>query len=221
MSNGETYNPNLISESIDNANHIAIVPSRIAGPDAFCAAVGLYYMLLEREKQVSFIYPGRVPEVCSKMNLINLSEINADTSSRRLLVSIDYSGTPAAKVQYSTEDNVLHLVISPISNDFDSSRVKANIAGFDFDVVFMLGVQSITDLGRTYTDLQEEFRSSQIVNMDNTDVNTRHGHVNVIDTSVPNLSTLIFRLASKLELTPNSKASRALLVGMTYKEPLS
>ena len=36
---------NLISELIKNAGNIAVVPSKVAGGDAYAAGVGLYYSL--------------------------------------------------------------------------------------------------------------------------------------------------------------------------------
>lgn len=217
MQENKDFNKENILELVKNAKHIAIVPSKIAGPDSFCAGAALYYMLRSAEKQVSFIYPGVIPEICN--DLLPEEVIDSNTSHRKLSISVDYSDTPAARVEYSNDDNILKLLVSPIARNFNLDRVKAEIAGFDFDLVFMLGVQSLGDLGKTYTDLKAEFDKAKIINIDNTKMNTKFGHANILDVSADNLSMALFRLAPKLDLVPDIKAAKAILLGMTYREP--
>lgn len=204
---------------ISGAMNIAIIPSKISGNDAFSAAVALYNMLINKGKQVTFIYPGKPPELFQDFKLMDSSQIRSDTSSRSLVVSIDYSQTPAAKVRYSNEANMLHLEVSPISKNFDLSRVKATVSGFDFDLIITLGVQNLADLGYIYKNLEKEFSAAKILNLDNTSMNGKYGRVNIVDVSKDNLSLLVFDLASSLGMTPDIKAAKALLIGMTYREP--
>jgi nanoRNase/pAp phosphatase (c-di-AMP/oligoRNAs hydrolase) len=208
-----------IENLIEGAKHIAIVPSKISSTDAFSAAVGLYYMLLDKDKQLSFIYPGKLPELFQDFKLMDPSQIKSDTSSRSLMVSIDYSETPAASVRYSNDDNVLHLEISPISREFDLNRVKASVAGFDFDLVITIGAQSVDDLGYIYKNLEKEFKSAKIINIDNSSMNGKFGSINLVDTTKDNLSLLMFDLAAGLGMAPDVKAAKSLLIGMTYREP--
>ena len=131
----ETQEPNIqgekkydigkVKELMQFAKHIAVIPSKISGADAFSAGVGLYNMILANGKDATFVYPGKIPQVCEEMRIINPKEIHSDTSSRSLLVSIDYSQTPASTIKYSTENDALQLIVSPISKEFDPSRVKA------------------------------------------------------------------------------------------------
>jgi nanoRNase/pAp phosphatase (c-di-AMP/oligoRNAs hydrolase) len=202
-------------ELIENAKHIAIVPSKVAGADAFSAAVGLYHMLCAKEKDVTLIYPGKIPDVCA--GIIEKEQTTTDIFSRELMVTIDYSETPAAKVHYSTEADVLTLKVSPVNKHFDLSRVKSSIIGFDFDVVFTIGVLEAHDLGQTYIELQEEFRNAKVINIDNTDKNLKYGFINVIDSTADSLSMVIYKSAVQWGLVPNTKAAKALLTGMTYK----
>jgi nanoRNase/pAp phosphatase (c-di-AMP/oligoRNAs hydrolase) len=134
------------------------------------------------------------------------------------MVTIDYSQTPAAKVHYSTEGDVLTLKVSPVNKEFDLSRVRAQLAGYDFDVVITVGVLEAHDLGQTYDELQNEIRNSKVINIDNTDSNLKYGYVNVIDPTSDSLSMVVYKNAFLWGLTPNTKAAKALLTGMTYKD---
>ena len=204
---------NKIAGLIEESRNIAVIPSKVAGIDAFGAGVALYHMIKELDKNVSFIYPGKVPEKVS--NLINPEEITKDVGERSLLVSIDYSDTDASKVNYSTDDDVLYLTINPIPEDFDKNeKVKTSITGFDFDIIFVVGAQRVSDLGSTFKNLDLASKTSKIINIDNTEKNERFGFVNVIDNSVNSVSQLIMGKVSDWELNINEKAAKALLEGI-------
>ncbi len=208
-----------VRQLIENAKNIAIVPSEVAGADSFTAAVGLYHTLKSQEKDVSLVYIGKIPE--EAQNIIDRVDLTDDIYSRQLTISIDYSDTPASKLAYSNEDHVLHLVLAPISKDFDRSRIKTKIQGHNFDLIFSVGVQSPSDLGLVYQELQDTFAAAEIINLDNTKMNTRHGSVNIIDNSASSLSEAVFKLFSRIGMVPSGKGAKALLVGMTYREPQS
>jgi nanoRNase/pAp phosphatase (c-di-AMP/oligoRNAs hydrolase) len=215
--NEEKYNATRIKELLENATSIAIVPSEVSGADALSAAAGLYYSLSQQDKDVSLVYIADVPEICK--NIITTGQITDDIYSRKLNISIDYSDTPASKLAYSNEHNILKLVLSPISKEFDTSKIKTEIKGHDFDLIFVLGAQSPEDLGTVGSELRDTFIKAKIVNLDNTNLNTQHGDVNIVDTLAPNLSAIVFKLLSMLGILPDAKASKALLLGMSYREP--
>ncbi|MBD3366024.1 hypothetical protein GF360_01635 [candidate division WWE3 bacterium] len=215
--NTQEIDTGKVKNLIENAQTIAVVPSEVAGADSFSAAAGLYYTLQAAGKDVSLVYIGNIP--AEAKGLIDAEKLTKDIYARQLSISIDYSDTPASKLAYSNEDNVLKLVLSPISKDFDRSKIKTRIEGNDFDLILVLGVQSPDDLGIVYKELQDDFAGADVVNIDNTSMNLLHGDVNFIDTTAANLSELVFKLLSKVGLVPNGRAAKALLVGMTYREP--
>jgi nanoRNase/pAp phosphatase (c-di-AMP/oligoRNAs hydrolase) len=211
-----TEKTNQITQAISNAKNIAIFPSKIGEVDAFAAGVGLYHVLKTAEKPVSFIYPGKLPEKCE--DLIKDEEITSDVGDRELVVAIDYKNTPASKVHYSTENDILYLSLSPIPRDFDMQRIKAGIKGLNFDLIITIGAQLPEDLGATYKDLESEFKQSKILNLDNTDRNQRFGTLNVVDASEESLSMLVLDKTREWDLKLNKRAAKALLTGISHRE---
>ncbi|MCA9307986.1 MAG: hypothetical protein R3B92_02440 [Patescibacteria group bacterium] len=205
-----------IEEIIATATRIALIPSKISGADAFTAGVGLFNMLEEKGKNVTFIYKGEIPE--GTEGLLEQSKIMSKVDHRDLIISIDFTGTEAEKVKYQTIGNKLEFRVGPFYKDFDRSRISFDMASFDFDVVIVLGLQRLEDLGSIYTHLNAEFNKAQIINIDNTTRNTRFGHANVIDASAHNLSHLVFNRSLEWGLTPNVAAAKALLTGIANKE---
>jgi nanoRNase/pAp phosphatase (c-di-AMP/oligoRNAs hydrolase) len=200
---------------INQAKTVAIVPSKVAGADSFCAAAGLYYMLLEKNKDVYFVYSGKVPEQAEEV--LDSNRIASDIGQRELIVTVDYSGTPAAQAHYATNHELLEIRLGPVSKEFELNRVKAKLTGVDFDLIIVIGAQEVEDLGGTYTKMKEDFAGAKVLNVDNTRHNQNFGDVNVVNPDALTLSTLIFAKASKWNLVPNDKAAKALLTGMTYR----
>jgi len=203
-----------IIKALDESTKIAIVPSKVAGIDALAAALGLYLALKQKDKKVSLVYPGIIPDDFAEY--IRKEEVISDPSLRDLVVAIDYSQTPASKVSYSTANDVLYLRISPINSDFDSRRVTGSVEGFNFDLVITIGAQVPEDFGQTLTHLEDEFRNSLIINLDNTDRNQRWGNINIVDVSAHCLSLLALNNIVKWGLNIDSKAAKVLLKGISY-----
>ena len=212
----ESYKKEDILKLIADAKHIAVVPSKIAGTETFIAGVGLYHMLKALNKPVKLLYIGKTPDEAK--SLINHEEVTTNHSKRDLVISVDYSGTHAGNVHWKNNNDVLEFRLGPMPRDFDTSKVKVNMASYGFDLIFVLGNQYLPDLGLVYSNLQDEFRAANIVNIDNTKRNTRFGVVNVIDESCDTLSLLVYKYAADWGLLPNTKSAQALLTGMTVKE---
>jgi len=213
--NSEFDKTNQILRLIEEAGSIAILPSKTAGIDSFSSAVGLYYMLKDEGKNVSIIYQGAIPEDFGSVDDV---EISNSSSSRELLVSVDYSGTSASKVNYSTENDVLHFSISPIDRDFDLSRVKSEIKGFDYDLIITLGAPSRNDLGKLLEDVGGGFGGVDILNIDNSERNQRFGNINVVDPSFDSISLLVLNHALKWNLVVSPRAAEALLKGISRRK---
>lgn len=211
----DNFTKEQMRKLIKEAENIAVIPSKISGADAFTAGVGLYYMLKDLEKPVSLIYSGKFPDEAK--DIIPKDEVFSEVSHRELVIEVDYAGTNADKVHYKTENNVLQFRLGPVPKDFDRSKITSQIKSFDFDLIFVLGVQHLRDLGGIYEQMKEEFDSAKVVNIDNTKRNTRFGIMNVIEPEVDTLSLLIFNKAGDWNLSPTTKAAKALLTGMTYR----
>ena len=213
--NSELDKTNQILRLIKEAGNIAILPSKVAGIDAFSSAVGLYYMLKDEGKQPSIIYQGITPEDFGSVEDV---EISNSSSARELMVSVDYSGTSASKVNYSTENDVLRFSLSPIDRDFDLSRVRSEIKGFNFDLIVTIGAHSREDLGKILEDAGGSFGGVDILNIDNSERNQRFGNINVVDTSFESISLLVLNSAIKWDLEISSKAAEALLKGISKRK---
>ena len=202
-----------IKEMLTTARKVGIIPSVVDGVDSFAAAVGLYRMLSSLGKDASILYPGTVPA-----GLEGITEgVNVSTSmgNRSLVVSIDYSGTTASKVNYTTENDTLYFYLTPVNRDFDLSKVKTEITGPDFDLYITVGVQSPDDTGALKEQLSIEITKSKVLNIDNNSLNTRFGSVYLVDASMESLSLLMLNKAPKWGLIIDQRSAKALTTGIS------
>ena len=98
--NGENKNKNQVAMLVEEAKNIAIIPSKLAGLDAFCAGAALFHMLKAQDKNVSFLYTGKLPE--KSHNIISSEDVTSDVGKRSLTVSMSASCAVAA------QQHVLH-----------------------------------------------------------------------------------------------------------------
>jgi nanoRNase/pAp phosphatase (c-di-AMP/oligoRNAs hydrolase) len=204
-----------IKKLFEETADVAIIPSKVAGLDAFAAGVGLYFILKDMGKNVTFIYPGATPEDFGRVEGVN---IVSNSGNRELLVSVDYSGTDASKVNYSTRDDVLHFTIGPVDRDFDLSRVRAEVKGFNFDLIITIGAQLPGDLGSSFTDAGGEYGIADVLNIDNTSKNQRFGSINAVNPDVESLSLLVLNMCVSGGMRIDEKVAEALLKGISRRK---
>ncbi|GIW69476.1 MAG: hypothetical protein KatS3mg101_0223 [Patescibacteria group bacterium] len=203
-----------IKDVIAGARKVAIVPSIIDGADSFAAAVGLYRMLSARGKNTTILYSGAVPVGFEKIT--EGVTISSSMGNRSLVVSIDYSGTSASKVNYTTENDTLFFYLSPIERDFDLNKVKAEITGPDYDLYITIGVQSPEDTGVLREQLETEMLKSKVLNLDNSSENTRFGSLYFVDPSMESLCLLVLNKAPKWDLIVNTPSLKALAAAVSH-----
>ena len=204
-----------MEQLIQSSNNIAVIPSQVGGVDAFAAALGLYFSLKEKDKKVSLVYSNEAPKGFE--DLVIDKDLITNPASRNLVVEIDYSKTSAEKVNYSTLNDILTLEISPVDSTFNLDNVRAGLEGMGFDLIFVIGAQTKEDLGVSYSSLENVFRTAKVVNLDNTDKNTRFGDINVVDTRMESLSQLVMNFMVKVGFILNQRPAKALLKGISYR----
>lgn len=208
-----------VSKLIEDAKNIAIVPAKDRGVDAYCAAAGLFHMIKEKymhlgaAKAVKVVYQGAVPEGCEP--LLEPEDLEPKLGERELLVKIDYSKTPAAKVKYSAENEVLVLKLGPVGSDFSLERVETTLTGIDYDLIIIVGALSLDMLDLVTPELKKELSPEKLINIDTEPTNTAYASVNLLDHAAGSLCMLVFKEATHWGLTPVKKSAHALLTGLS------
>lgn len=205
-----------VVETIHNAKNISILPSKIGGADPFCAGVGLYHVLKDLSKSVQLIYQGKVPDGCEDM--LSKDEVVSNIKHKELYITIDYNDTKVETVQYTAEDGIFYLKLAPIDKNFDMSKIRAEIVGHKSDVFVMVGAQDPEDLGQTYHELEKEILTGSIINIDNTERNSRWGHFNIVDPAKDSNSLLTMHTLLGWDFNISTRAAEAFLKGVSHRK---
>ncbi len=212
----DTFNIEALNQILKNAQQIAVVPSTQSGDESFCAGAGLFYALKDSGKTASFIYTGQVSDRYKDM--VEDRDMIKNVETRELFVTVDYSDTPASKVNYEIENEKLIFRLGPISKNFDLNKVTSELRGYSFDTVIVVGARTQGEVDVIYRELGLAENNTHVINIDTSLSNTRFGKTNIIDDSKTNLSQLALELVAKTELTLSVNAAKAFLRGMTYRE---
>ncbi|MBU1104567.1 hypothetical protein L6255_01255 [Candidatus Parcubacteria bacterium] len=205
---------NLITES----QKVALcVPEKLS-TDTIAAASGLASLLTDRGKEVSVLYCGN-EEIVKEFN--QYAKIQKSFGEYSLTVSLDYNNTPIEKVSYKAEDGVFKLTVTPIEKDFDLSKIGYDFTGPAYDLFIILGAQKLTNLGEIYTNNEEAFKKSPLINFDNNSANERYGTTNIVENTAPNLVSLVLAKMATVGYFPSANAIKAFLLGLSQNNSLT
>ena len=123
----------------------------------------------------------------------------------------------AAKMNYEVENEVLKFKLGPVSKDYDVSKVKTELIGHTYDLIFTIGIKSFGDLGDVYSELISSFNNDQVVNLDNDDKNTRFAKNNYVQKDQDSLSLMLLSIVNEWDLKLSPSAAKAFLTGISYK----
>jgi len=204
-------------KAIKDAKSVGLLVPPGATVDTVSASLALYHLFFSGERKVTPIVPGQIPK--EVLALPASAAIRSDFGPKKLVVTLNTSRTPIEKVSYRAEEGKFQLVIHPLERTFSVEDVEYSYEGLDFDLLIILGVQKISDLGELYQKNKAEFSKTTIINMDVSPSNENYGQINIVDPSRSCLSELIFRQLLAWEMVPSKEAARCLLTGLATISP--
>ena len=205
-----------VLDLINGAERILIIPSPKKGVDALSASVALGLIAKQLGKEVSLVYKGDTPAVFTKYkDIINIKD---NLEAKSLIIAINYKDTPIEKINYSVENEVLNLVVTPVLSNFDLNRVSYSKTGTRIDLAIIVGASSLDDLGAIYSQNYEEFRKMPTLNINNSDEGSQFGTINVIEPEFDSLTEMLFNKLALWGLKLNKDVAEVLLFGLSSLE---
>jgi nanoRNase/pAp phosphatase (c-di-AMP/oligoRNAs hydrolase) len=202
------------SQLISEKNSFAILLNSAPSLDAVCAGLSLFMSLNKAGKSVSIA-------CSSKINYPGVFEIDKVgdkliSSGNTLVVSFPYSEGAVDKVSYQIEDGNFNLIIQPQvgAQKLNSSDVKFNYSGEDFDVLITINSPSLNAIGNVYAENKEKFKDKEIINIDRNINNEQYGSINIVDKS--SVCETVFFILKSLNFQIDQKIASNLYNGLLY-----
>jgi len=148
-------NANQLAKALERPDlQLAILLPQNPSFDMVAAATGLRLSLEKAGRKASVASSD--PMTVEFHRLVGANSISTDFGSRNLVISFPGQTEAVDKVSYNVEAGELQLVVTPkVGAILDHTKLKFVPGSMAADVVVLVGVRDVADLGKIYTDAKD------------------------------------------------------------------
>lgn len=208
-----------------NASRILIVLPQNLNVDNLGAGLALYLSLKNTGKKVDIVSTGT--PLVSQSNLFGIGDIKNEVSKAgagNFVISldgvVDNTGTmqqvPALeKLDWYPEGTKLNLVFHVVPGQrFEPTNITSKHEETGYDLTFVVGCQSLNELGNLFISNSQYFAQSQVVNIDINSLNAYFGFANVIDPQASSISEIVAHILPSLTLSMDQDTASNIIAGI-------
>ncbi len=186
--------------------------------DAMAAGLGLVLVLEKLGKAAKIVCPNFTLPPGHDFLPKNSAIEQRLSSLRSFVITIDTSRTKLDALRYDVQGDRAHIYLSPKQGIYEAKDISTSAGQFSHDLIIVLDVPSLEQLGPLYEDNMEFFYQVPVLNIDHHAANTRFGHTNVVDVVSSSVSEIIFELLRILGLNNiDEQVATSLLTGIISK----
>lgn len=202
-----------VQQTLATAQTVLVVAPKKPNLDKVAAALALFLSLKKAGKSVIVACPDEMTVEFSL--LVGVDKITQQLGGKNLIISFDYIEDSIEKVSYNIENNKFNLLIQPKVGFPPLSAEKVNYSySGGADLIFVIGAQSLEDLGNLYTQESKLYSQKSVVNIDVDPKNTQFGGINLTDSTASSCSEITTGLISTLKLPVDQDIATNLLLGI-------
>lgn len=195
---------------IESSGSVIIILPPQPSEDQISSALSLHLALKDSGKN-SQIGCGSEVEVDQK--IFGASDISDSIGSKNLVISFDYSEDDLDKVDYDArEDGKFYLLIKPKPGSPvpDAGSVKFSYSGAEADLVIVLGINNLEELGKIYAEEKNFLDNATILSINN-NVQPVTFTKNVLQKQNCSFAEIVAHLLESTNLKLNSQPAMNLL----------
>lgn len=203
-------NKNSLKSLFESSNSFIVVLPPDPGPDILSSGLALHLALKSSGKSSQI---GCETDVSHYSNIRNLNEVKESIGNKNLQISFDYPEENLEKVDYDTLPNgKFCLLIKPKAGASapDISGVKYSYSGANADLVIVLGVNTLEELGKIYADEKKYFDSAKILSLNISGKEVSFTS-NMLHAPVLSYAELVTLLLEKISIVPTPDGASTLL----------
>ncbi len=209
------FDQNLIKdakEEVNSAKSIAILLPPDPSTDIVAAGLGLYLSLAQTGKQVQIGCGSQIR--VENADLFGVDKIKNSIGNQNLVISFDFKEEDLKKVDYDVDENGKFMLLiqpQPGCEAPDTSTINYSYSGASADLVFVLGVNSLEELGKLYADEKTFLDKAKIVSLNLTTKPSNIATIALHTNSATCLPEIVGFFLKTLEITPTPDAASNLL----------
>lgn len=209
------FDQNLIKEAKDevtSAKSIAILLPPDPDTQIVSAGLGLYLSLAGTGKQVQIGCSSQIR--VENADLFGVDKIKNSIGNQNLVISFDFKEENLKKVDYDVDENGKFMLLiqpQPGCEAPDTSTINYSYSGASADLVFVLGVTSLEELGKLYADEKAFLDKAKIVSINLTAKTSANAAIALHTSAATSLSEVVGFLLKTWEVEPTADAASNLL----------
>lgn len=207
---------------LPNAKNILIAVPAGVDIDKLAAGLSLFLTLEATSKQVSIVCDDNI--LVGQSHLFGIDHVGKtlpSTEGGNLTLTLEgvaaSNGTVPAleKLDWFAENSNLNLVFHVLPGQtFQPAKIIPKYQGSGFDLIFVVGAANLNALGNIYTQNQNAFSGTHVVDIDTQTSNSSFGQTNVLDSNTSSVSEVMVNLISDLGYSLDADKASNLLVGI-------
>lgn len=207
-----------IKKLIDQSENILITFKKQANGDSIASALALKAFLDKQGKTSQIVSDGfSTPDQLKFLAESKNIGVGID-SLRQFIISFDLSKTPLQDFSYNIENDQLKIFLTPKKGAFKDSDFKTESGKFKYDLIVTVDTEDLSSLGNLFTDNQDFFHQTTIINIDHKPENEQYGQVNFVDLNVTSAAELLFNYFSQTNIGfIDANIANYLLTGLIFK----
>ena len=186
----------IIAKIAQVSSILIIVPGQ--NGDALASGLALRAFLRKLEKEVVLLSPGPItprfdflPGIAEVTNNVDLT--------KSFVIDLSTKKSEVAELSYWKESEHLSIYLKPKKGEFTAQDVSFRTSNFPYELVIVIGVPSLEQLGDFYNQNTALFFETPIVNIDYRPSNENYAPFNLILLAATSCSEILLDLINKFE----------------------
>lgn len=203
---------NTLKKDLDQANSILVLLPPEPDESLVSSSLGLFLSLQDLGKKTQI--------GCSNLNQSNLSKlpgldnIKSSIGAQNLIINFQFKEEDLDKVDYDADDQGnFQLMIKPKSGSLppDTKNINYTYSGAEADLVIVLGINSLEELGKLYSDEKKFLDQATIISLNKDSRPASFATHNLHTNSATSMAEIVSFLLLKTQTKPTQEAANILL----------
>lgn len=203
-----------MEDIVKKANSILIISNYQFNLDAYLASSALF-SLLKNRLQKNVVWLKKFPLLPEYNNYFDTKQINfiQKIPERKFVISFEKSDGDIQEVKWKETKEKVTFVVSPKQSSFNLKNVSVEAEGLIYDLVIVIGFQSLEKIKSYWPDLPI-LEKSKIVNLDNHPNNNSFGGVNFINPNSSSICQILYTFIKDQNIEIDTIVSELLIYGI-------
>lgn len=200
---------------LNNVTNVLIATRPNPTFDAVASMTSLALSLEKMQKKVTLFCPS--PTLVEHANLVGVNRVQNQVGNKNLVVTLKgYAKSGVDKVSYNVEGEDFHLVLQPKPGSpiFDKNNIVYTYSGADAELLILVDVQSLEQMGDYYQKEKEFFTKTPIANVDASNSNGNYGQYNLTNPAASSATEIAGYLLQYLKYQVDSDIATNIFYGL-------